>query len=192
MEMEIEIESPEEQPINLKMQYYLTGEMNDDLVREVINFFNSCADIQGIDLYVYINSIGGSLSSYNTIQNIFENSHMNITLINCYEVSSAAFLLFYNCKNVRKAILPNSTAMIHSVSAPFEHREIKQNDSLTKFRLGHIDACNERFLQSFKKDKILTKKQLEDLTNGKDVYMNDLELDQVMRKCPHGNYVENF
>ena len=183
----------EEIPLSpIRMSYYYDSEFSPEPVKDIIDFFNQYATMGDIiHLDVYLNTPGGNLPDFNTIKTLFERSAFKITLINSFEVSSYGFYLFYACKNVTKLLLPHSTAMLHTISAPFEDRDIRKNDKNLRIKHQLLDGANEEFLSMVKKNKILSNSDYKRLEKGEDIVILYEELHKMMLRCPYGNYINN-
>ena len=92
---------------------FLSGEINDSLANIIVSELLYLDNLNNEDIYLYINSPGGSITSgmsiYDTI-NFINSKVITIGLGMC--ASMAAFLLSCGQKGLRYA-LPNSEVMIH-------------------------------------------------------------------------------
>ena len=159
---------------------FLTGEVNDQRANIIIAEFLYLDSINKNDIYLYINSPGGSVNAglaiYDTINYI--NSHV-ITIGVGLCASMGAFLL---SSGYKRYALENTEIMIHEVlgGAEGSARNIQlQSDRInkTKAKINKILAKNtKKSLSKIEKD------------TGKDYYMSTLEakkyglIDNIIKK----------
>lgn len=159
---------------------FLSGEINDTLANIVIGELLYLDKENNKDIYLYINSPGGAVTSglaiYDTI-NYIKSNVITIGMGLC--ASMGAFLL--SSGNKRYA-LENTEIMIHEVLGGFEGsaRNIKlQSDRINKIK----EKINKIMAKNTKK----TIKQIEKDT-GKDYYMSSKEakeygiIDDIIKK----------
>jgi ATP-dependent protease ClpP protease subunit len=169
----------------MKQAYYFDAEFIEEEIHKVIAFFNSLQEGDEIDFYLH--SPGGYNHVMETIKRILETSKFPITLIAAGEIQSAAFLLFYFA-NLNKIMLPNTVAMVHTMTKEYEDRDIRQNSDYYKKSKKHLDAMNEKVIDIFKEYNLLSPQEMEDYINGEDILILTDDLDAVMQNCPYGNY----
>lgn len=175
----------------IKMSYYYDSEMSPDPVKELMDFFNSYATMGDlVQLDIYLNTPGGTQPEYNVLKGLFERSSFDITLINAYEVSSYGFILFYLCDNVKKILSPHSTATLHTISAPFEDRDMRRNDVHVRNKHNVLDKCNEEFLSLVKTNKILSPSEYKRIEKGEDITLTYEQLYKAMLHCKHGQFIK--
>lgn len=144
---------------------FISGEINDDLANSVIAELLYLDSIEKKDIYLYINSPGGSITSGMAIYDTMNYINSDVSTISIgIAASMAAFLLSCGKKGKRYA-LPNSEIMIHQPLGGVEGRA-------TDIKIGA-----ERIIKLKKKlNKILaenTKKSLKKINK-------DTEIDYFM------------
>lgn len=188
-------ETPNDQDVvisPIRLSYYYDSDMSPEPVKDIVEFFNTYASMGDlIEIDVYLNTPGGTQPEYNVLKNLFERSSFKITLINAYEVSSYGFILFYTCRNVKKILCPHSTCTLHTISASFEDREVRKNDSHIRNRHNILDKCNEDFLLLIKSNKIVSTTDYNKIVKGEDVTILYDQLHKVMLRCSFGIYIPN-
>lgn len=101
---------------------FISGEINDDLVNSVIAELLYLDSIETKDIYLYINSPGGSITSGLAIYDTMNYIKSDVVTISVgIAASMAAFLLSCGKKGKRLA-LPNSEIMIHQPLGGVEGR----------------------------------------------------------------------
>lgn len=144
---------------------FISGEINDDLANSVIAELLYLDSVEKKDIYLYINSPGGSITSGMAIYDTMNYINSDVSTISIgIAASMAAFLLSCGKKGKRYA-LPNSEIMIHQPLGGVEGRA-------TDIKIGA-----ERIIKLKKKlNKILaenTKKSLKKINK-------DTEIDYFM------------
>lgn len=176
----------------MRLSYFYDKGIENDEAKNLIAFINNCTNQSTpeypIELDIYITSEGGYYGVSLAISKVLERSSLEITLIANEAIMSSAFLLFYFTDRVNKIVLPNTMAMLHRITRPFEDRDIKKNDERTKFLLNDTDICNETLLKVFRENKAL-KGKLKKYEEGHDVPLTHAELLRVMKECPYGNLI---
>lgn len=101
---------------------FISGEINDDLANSVIAELLYLDSIETKDIYLYINSPGGSITSGLAIYDTMNYIKSDVVTISIgIAASMAAFLLSCGKKGKRLA-LPNSAIMIHQPLGGVEGR----------------------------------------------------------------------
>ena len=137
---------------------FLSGEINDNVANIIVSELLYLDNLNNEDIYLYINSPGGSITSgmsiYDTM-NFIKSSVCTICL--GIAASMAAFLLASGQKG-KRYILPNSEVMIHQPlgGAQGQASEIKiaaEHILKTKHKLNHLLAKNTgKSLKQIEKD----------------------------------------
>lgn len=103
---------------------FISGEINDDLANSVIAELLYLDSVEKKDIYLYINSPGGSITSGMAIYDTMNYINSDVSTISIgIAASMAAFLLSCGKKGKRYA-LPNSEIMIHQPLGGVEGRAI--------------------------------------------------------------------
>lgn len=148
---------------------FISGEINDDLANIIISELLYLDSISHDDIFIYINSPGGSVSSglaiYDTM-NYIKSDCITIGLGLC--ASMGAFLLSSGTKGKRHA-LENTEIMIHEVisSTNGQATEIEINTN-------HILNLRNKLNKLLAKNTNNTIKKINNDTK-RDYYMNSLE-----------------
>lgn len=157
------------QTINASIHhFYLYGEIEDNIDRysDFINIIKTSSENDVI--YVYVNSEGGSMRMALQIVNSMLAS--NAKIITCLdgEAMSAATMIFLAGEEY--VVNPNCTFMVHTYSGGMRG---KGNELLSQ--LEHVHENVKKVLRSFY-SKILTDEELEQVSNGRDIWMDSDEL----------------
>ncbi len=148
---------------------FISGEIDDNLSNTVIAELLYLDSISNDDIYIYINSVGGSVSSglsiYDTM-NIIKSDVCTVGIGLC--ASMGAFLLSSGC-NGKRFILENTEVMIHQVSSGFEG----QTDNI-KLMSDRIFVLQKRLNKILSKN---THKNLKKIENDikHDYYMDSTQ-----------------
>ncbi len=159
----------------------LSGEINDDIAQIVISELLYLDSIETKNIWIYINSPGGSISSglaiYDTIH--FINSQVNTVCVGI-AMSMAAFLL--SSATGKRYALPNSEIMIHQ---PYGGMQgvVSDIDIQAKRLLNIKEKMNQMLANN-------TKKTIEEIEHDteRDNYMSADEalaygiIDEIMKK----------
>lgn len=137
---------------------FISGEIDDNLSNSVVAQLLYLDSINHNDIYLYINSPGGSVSSGLSIYDTMNFIKSDVSTI-CIGMAASmgAFLLSSGCKG-KRYILPNSDVMIHQVLGRSEGQasdiEISTNHILDlKNRLNRILAKNtNKSIKTIEKD----------------------------------------
>ena len=136
----------------------LTGEITDDVSSSVVSQLLYLDSLNHEDIYLYINSPGGSVTSGLAIYDTMNFVKSDVSTI-CFGIAASmgALLLSSGCKG-KRFILPNSDVMIHQVLGKSEGQasDIKiatERILLLKERLNKILAKNTgRSIKTIEKD----------------------------------------
>ena len=137
---------------------FISGEIDDNLSNSVIAQILYLDSISHDDIYLYINSPGGSVSAGLAIYDTMNYVKSDVSTI-CMGIAASmgAFLLSSGCKG-KRYILPNADVMIHQVLGRSEGQasdiEIATNRILDlKNRLNKILAKNtNKSIKTIEKD----------------------------------------
>lgn len=72
---------------------YLNGEMNDEMINSLLNFYNSISS-ETNEAMIYLNSSGGLYCSMQIMLDIINHSKVKITLVAVEHIISCAFYYF--------------------------------------------------------------------------------------------------
>jgi len=129
---------------------------------------------------IYINSEGGYVAVFQTIQTMINGCPDKCTLTAVGEIHSAAFELFYSVKCIRK-ILPFTFGMYH-----FGYDEIaidekgKAKEDYGKARMDNLKLMKTHTINLCRKLG-MNAKEIRDITSGKDVYFQQDRLNHFLR-----------
>ena len=106
---------------------FVTGEINDDLANLVISELLYLDSLNHNDIYLYINSPGGSVTSGLAIYDTMNYIKSDVSTIAIGSCASMAAILLAAGTNGKRLSLPNSEIMIHQVLGGMEGKasEIK-------------------------------------------------------------------
>lgn len=156
--------------------FYFYGEIEDNMDRysDFINIVKTSSENDVI--YIYVNSEGGSMRMALQIVNSMRAS--NARIITCLdgEAMSAATMIFLAGEEY--VVNPNCTFMIHTYSGGMRG---KGNELLSQ--LEHVHANVKKVLRNFY-SKILTDDELEQVSNGRDIWMDS---DELIERLDKGN-----
>lgn len=168
----------------MKLSYsILYKELSPDEVNAFINFINSYS-MEEVEIDLYINSNGGHYSSCTILNNIISNSN-NINLIAVENISSSAFYLFYMA-NCNKTLMPYTNAIVHTVSLPFDDRDLRRQDDSVRGEQKNLNELNNSLIEMLESNSAFDKKYIKRLKKGEDVFLEYSELLKIMKKCPFG------
>ena len=146
----------------------LSGEINDDTANLVVAqlLFLESEDPDK-DIYLYINSPGGSITSGMAIYDTMQYVKPDVSTI-CIGMAASmgAFLLSCGAKG-KRFILPNAEIMIHEVSS-FNMGKFTE----LKDRLDHTKSLNDRLMKIVASKTNRTYKQIKQDTINKDNWIN--------------------
>lgn len=146
---------------------FLSGEINDSLANIVISELLYLDNINNEDIYIYINSPGGSITSgmsiYDTM-NFVKSNVITIGLGMC--ASMAAFLL---SSGYKRYALPNTEIMIHQPLGGAQgqatdikiaaERIIKLKEKLNKILAKNTNQTYEKITADTERDNFLNSKE---------------------------------
>lgn len=146
---------------------FLSGEINDSLANIVISELLYLDNINNEDIYIYINSPGGSITSgmsiYDTM-NFVKSNVITIGLGMC--ASMAAFLL---SSGYKRYSLPNTEIMIHQPLGGAQgqatdikiaaERIIKLKEKLNKILAKNTNQTYEKITADTERDNFLNSKE---------------------------------
>lgn len=150
--------------------FYLYGEIEDNIERysDLLNIIKTSSESDLI--YIYVNSEGGSMRMALQIVNSMLASSAKIITCLEGEAMSAATMIFLAGEEY--VVNPNCTFMVHTYSGGMRG---KGNELLSQ--LEHVHANVKKVLRSFYA-KILTDAELEQVSDGRDIWMDSEELIQ--------------
>lgn len=145
---------------------FISGEINDDLANSVIAELLYLDSIETKDIYLYINSPGGSITSGLAIYDTMNYIKSDVVTISVgIAASMAAFLLSCGKKGKRLA-LPNSEIMIHQPLGGVEGRAtdikigaeriIKLKKKLNKILAGNTNQSLNKITKDTEIDYFMT------------------------------------
>lgn len=143
----------------------LQGEVNSDMVKELIDFYNQSYDYNEI----YLNSQGGNLSDMVIMLDMINKRSKDTVLIGYEQLSSAAFILFYSV-NCKIEIISDCFGMFHQAYSAFNLNsdgDIKRD--VDKFHLS-LMAIMQDGLDALIKSLRLSKSEIAKFKKGEDVY----------------------
>jgi ATP-dependent protease ClpP protease subunit len=171
----------------MKQSYYLTPDINEDAVHDLIDFLNMVLGNPEItDIDIYLHSVGGYDSSAQIIKNILKNCPLTITLIAAGEVSSAAWDIFYFTEKVYKRILPGTVAVLHIATHTIESRDLHRNEQWVSQQKIKLELMNIEKYEAFYNYTVLPPILLEKWKNGENVMLVYPEIVELMSRCPYG------
>ena len=146
---------------------FLSGEINDSLANIVISELLYLDNINNEDIYIYINSPGGSITSgmsiYDTM-NFIKSNVITIGLGMC--ASMAAFILSSGHK---RYALPNTEIMIHQPLGGAQGQEtdikiaaeriIKLKEKINKILASNTKQTYEKITKDTERDNFLSAKE---------------------------------
>jgi len=151
---------------------YLTGEVNDELVLEVLE-----ADLEGKT--VYLNSEGGNADAMFVIMDHLEKSKIK-ELVACGEICSAAFIIFHTFKG-KKRILPLTEGMIHQM---YRTIPVSATGSFKPSYAKHHEKTNKDstdYMNNLISGLSLTEEELNLFNDGGDVYFSYSRLVELLK-----------
>lgn len=148
---------------------FISGVIDDDISNIVIAELLYLDSVSNDDIYLYINSVGGSVSSGLAIYDTMNLVHSDICTLGIGTAASMGALLLSSGTVGKRYSLPNTNIMIHQVLSSFEGCT------------NNIKDSTDRMIELQKKlNKILsknTKKSIKKIENDikKDFYMSAVE-----------------
>lgn len=147
----------------------INGFGDNDLLQKFVKEWNDSEKTSQKKKDIYIDSVGGNISVFYTIQNMIESCPEKCTLTAIGEIHSSAFELFFSVKCERK-ILPFTFGMYH-----FGFDEItidekgKAKEEYGRARLNNLKLMHTYTL-SFCKKVGMNDAEIKSIKSGKDVY----------------------
>jgi len=157
------------QSIHLNVHhFYVFGEIEDDIHKyfDLLNILKTANEEDTI--IIYINSEGGSLRMAIQIVNSMMASRAKVITSLDGDAHSAATMIFM--AGSEYVINPNCSFMIHNYSGGFigKGHEVRT-------RIDHVNDYVGKMMKSYY-EKILTEKEIEDVIDGRDIWMDSEEL----------------
>lgn len=152
---------------------YLNGEMNDEMINSLLNFYNSISS-ETNEAMIYLNSSGGLYCSMQIMLDIINHPKVKITLVAVEHIMSCAFLLFYFAK-CNKILMSNCYGCVHTISSSFELRDKKFEGDI--IRLNEINDINKNIEHEFK--SFLTNDELKKFKDGEDIYLSSKRMKEI-------------
>lgn len=149
----------------------LQGEINSDMVKDLIDFYNQGYD----DNEIYLNSQGGNLSDMVIMIDMINKRKKETVLIGYEQLSSAAFILFYSVE-CKISIIGDCFGMFHQAYSAFNLNsdgDIKRE--VDKFHLS-LMAIMQDGLNNIIKNLRLSKSEVAKFKKGEDVYFTPQRL----------------
>lgn len=148
--------------------FYVFGEIEDDINKysDLLNVLKTANEEDTI--VIYINSEGGSLRMAVQIVNSMMTSKATVITSLDGDAYSAATMIFM--AGHEYVINPNCSFMIHNYSGGFVGKGHE-----VRTRVDHVNEYVEKLMRYFYQ-KILTDKEIEDVIDGRDIWMGSDEL----------------
>ncbi len=161
---------------------YLNGKIDDILAGDIIYLLFKFDMENHKDITMFINSIGGSVSSGLAIYDAMNLIKSNIVTIGIGRCTSMASILLINGTKGKRCLMPNAEVMIHEIS-------YHTGGTITDIyeSLEHSKKVNERLLHIIANKTKKSLGQIRREIEGKDVWINaDMALkygfvDKVLR-----------
>ena len=155
-----------------------------DLLQRFVKEWNESEKTSQKKKDIYIDSIGGHISVFQTIQHMIETCPDKCTLTAIGEIHSSAFELFFSVRCTRK-ILPFTFGMYH-----FGFDEItidekgKAKEDYGKARLLNLKLMHTHTL-AFCKKVGMNAKEIQAIKSGKDVFFQYDRLNAFLKNTRH-------
>jgi ATP-dependent Clp protease, protease subunit len=158
---------------------YLTGN-----IEEPYDYSKLCHMLYSANEYdefrIVINSLGGVLDSAFMIVDAIKNSKARTTCRLTGTIASAATIIALSCDELETS--SNLSFMIHNYSASGVHGKGHE----MKARQNFIDRELNRSFQEFYTG-FLSEKEIEDVIEGKDIWLNNQEVEERWKNKKHLN-----
>lgn len=135
---------------------------------------------------LYFQSNGGQICEASVLLDYLDCHKDKIILVGNFSVESAAFSVFYNCKN-KKRILPDTTAVWHAPNVNYNTRDIRDKKSAEYLYFKQEVNLNKKYMD-FYRSVGATEKEIKKMENGGEVvivYERFLEI--LKRRQGKGN-----
>jgi ATP-dependent protease ClpP protease subunit len=158
----------------------INGFGDTDLLQKFVKEWNDSEKTSQKKKDIYIDSIGGNISVFQTIQHMIESCQDKCTLTAVGEIHSSAFELFFSVKCERK-IVPFTFGMYH-----FGFDEItidekgKAKEEYGKARLNNLKLMHTYTLLFCKKVG-MNSTEINSIKSGKDVYFQYKRLNEFLK-----------
>jgi ATP-dependent protease ClpP protease subunit len=154
-------------PVNFH-HFYITGDIDDD-VDKYLDMINEIKMAEPHDqVFIYLNTPGGSLSTTIQIISAINQSQATVTTSIESEVCSAGTLLFLS--GDQYIVNDNCSFMIHNYS----HGPVGKGNEVAQ-RVKFTEEYFRKLAQNLYKD-FLTENEIEDVCEGKDIWMDSNEV----------------
>ena len=110
---------------------FITGVIDDNVSNSVVAQLLYLDSINHNDIYIYINSPGGSVSSGLAIYDVMNAIKSDVATVCVGRCASMAGILFINGARGKRKILPNAEIMVHEVSSVSFGKVTEMQDKLT-------------------------------------------------------------
>jgi len=155
-------------------------EINDETIGKLITHISNLNI--NTPLRIYFTTQGGYWHSGQIFINYI--NHLvdlgkKIDLIAVWEVSSTGFQILYEVKC--KVQLLHTYSVIHIGTMVLDYRKSLQNNSIEAFHNGVLDQTNQELIK-FYKDIGISKKEINDIKNGNNVFLNTKRIKQLLEK----------
>lgn len=160
------------------------NKMKTIIFEKEINFENISRLISAIEeakkekVQIYFSSIGGVPHAGDIFLDFIKNSDCLVELIAFYQISSAAFDVFFNSK-CKKRIMDFTSATVHLVTNDINYKENKDKTSIARSMYNEVILMNKESRKFYK--KILTKKEYNRMQQGKDVQLDTNRLKEILQ-----------
>lgn len=154
-------------PVNIH-HFYLTGEIEDDIERyiELLNVLKTSEPHDTI--FIYINSIGGNLTTTVQIINSIKQSQAHVITSLEGEACSAATMVFLS--GDKQIVNENCSFMIHNYS----HTSMGKGNEVM-LRVEFVDKYFKKLAQNLYQG-FLTEEEISSVCEGKDMWMDSEEV----------------
>lgn len=150
-----------------KRVIYLNGEIDASLAKEIINKLMKLDMCNHKDITLYINSPGGEVREGLAIYDVMNMIKSDIKTIGIGRCASMASILLINGTKGKRYILPNAEVMIHEVSSMCIGKIGEMQD-----KIKCTKRLNNRLYRIIAKNTKRSFKEIKEITNNKDNWMN--------------------
>lgn len=165
--------------LEFEQVFTFDGEMNPENVYEFINSVETNFRPETQRIKVYLTSAGGSIAHSSVLIDYFNNFTVPVVLISFWELSSAAFDVFFKSVKCERIVLEDSFSMLHKMSFTANLLHSNNEYSFEKVLTNFYKNRQMKSLEWFKSLGI-TDKEIKQIKNGKEIIINSIRINEML------------
>jgi len=147
-------------------------ELNEETVSKLIGDIQLFAkDYSTNEFEIIFTSEGGDVASSKKLLHFVNNSGFDFVFSGIEYISSCAFDMFISL-DCKKKLIGVTIATLHLTSCSYSYIGLKNKKSFENFDRDELKKENKQLIAFFKSLNFLSKQEIKDIEEGKDVYIN--------------------